>query len=132
MTPEEAAEWRRKSVERYRAKRQVAPTRAQKPVTPQRARKQAEDAEYRVNREKRLVRARGQCEFATDDIRCGRAATQTHHRMRRSHHVDHGVENLRALCATHHAWLHANVEWAKANGWIRVEWDKIGETPMER
>lgn len=205
MTPAEAAEWRRKSVERYRAKRGVptlcsagtfirddlheavecvlrarhlgehkgetssgavwwtdehlewdpfhsnyrsaAPSRqkhlsrAKKLVTPQRARKQAEDAEYRRNREMRLVRARGRCEWVLPDrgvfgrgtpAPCYSVATQTHHLMRRSHHVDHGVENLRALCAIHHAWLHANVEWAKENGWIRTEWDKIGETPMER
>ena len=138
MTPAEAAEWRRKSVERYRAKRQKPISRSSKPVTPQRARKQAEDAEYRRNREMRLVRARGWCEMLWPDPDgrgrqpCNFVATQTHHVMRRSHHVDHGVENLRALCATHHAYIHANVEWAKENGWIRTEWDKIGETPMER
>lgn len=190
MTPEKYAEWRRKSVERYRAKRHGVPTlcsaetfirddlheavecvlRArhlgehkgetisgavwwtdehlewdpfhsnyrsaapsrQKPVTPQRARKQAEDAEYRRNRELRLVQARGRCEFEWDGVRCTRAATQTHHVKRRSHGVDHSVDNLLSACLECHQRAHLNVELAKEAGWIRVEWDKIGETPMER
>jgi 5-methylcytosine-specific restriction endonuclease McrA len=96
-------------------------------MTSQRARKAQADAEYARTRAQRFVQARGQCEF--DDqmtlVRCLRPATETHHVVRRSQGVDHGVANLRALCAGHHSYLHANVAWAKANGWIRVEWPQL-------
>jgi hypothetical protein len=116
--------WRARSVEKYRAGR------AQKPQEgTQRARKAEEAAEYRRNREMRLVRARGCCElleyFRGHPIKCPYVATQTHHVVRRSHHVDHSVENLRALCSTHHAYIHANVKWAEGNGWIKTEWRQM-------
>jgi hypothetical protein len=59
-------------------------------------------------------------------IRCTRPATQTHHLMRRSHKVDHSTDNLRALCGYHHSYIHANVAWAKENGWILTMWRKMG------
>lgn len=128
LTPEEARSWRARSVERYRARRRAESP--EKPPTSQSLRKTKADEEYRRNRGQRLVRARGRCEFwnyenPMFDPRCMAGATQTHHVMRRSHKVDHSVENLRALCASHHSWLHANVEWAKNNGWIVTEWRQI-------
>lgn len=136
MTPEEAREWRRRSVARYQA-RQKPTTATRKLESPQRARKRAADAEYRVNRDRRLVQARGRCEFEMRHgdtglrslyaTRCHDSATQTHHVVRRSQRVDHSVENLRALCALHHAYIHAHVEWAKEWGWIQSDRLKIGE-----
>ena len=154
MTPEEAREWRARSVAGYQASRSYHQRqldvemqepefaaeytrarkrllkRAEKPQEgSQRARKAAEAAEYRRNREQRLVRARGRCEFLVNPdmptSRCTAPATQTHHVVRRSHNLDHSVENLLACCGTHHALIHRNVEWAKAHGYIRTDWPQI-------
>lgn len=97
--------------------------------SPQQARKAKADAEYRKARQQRLVQARGRCEFVMveNGPQCMRVATQTHHVKRRSHQVDHDVENLKALCAEHHVHIHNHVEWAKANGWIVTSWAKVGE-----
>lgn len=121
--------WRERSVAKYQARpRKASETR---PDTPQAARKRAEDSEYRRNRDIRLMRAGGRCEFqgAVDFmvVRCSSPATQTHHVIRRSHtgSPDHSASNLRALCATHHSYLHSNVQWAKENGWILVKWPTI-------
>lgn len=99
-------------------------------VPTQRARKVKADAEYRKAREQRLVSARGRCEFRVyagvgHRVPCDRLAIDAHHVMRRSHQVDHDVENLRVLCKEHHQYIHANVEWAKENGWIKVDWPQL-------
>lgn len=115
----------------FRRKPTTATEKPKKPVSLQRARKAKADAEYAVTRAQRLVRARGQCEFLVNPdmvtSRCARVATQTHHVVRRSHsgEPDHSVENLLALCATHHALIHANVQWAKAHGYIKTSWSQI-------
>ena len=124
MTSQEAREWRARSVAEYRRKR------AEKPQEgTQRARKAAEVAEYRRNREQRLVRARGRCEFLVNPdmptSRCTAPATQTHHVVRRSHNLDHSVENLLVCCGTHHARIHRDVEWAKARGYIQTAWRQL-------
>ena len=138
MTPEEAVEWRRKSVERYRAavrtteKATRAPRKRVRALTPQQERKRVEDAEYRRQRELRLVRAKGRCEFVFHGpadlsfvLDCDRPATETHHIKQRSTQVDHDVENLRALCTTHHRYIHANPTWAEENGWIVREYRQM-------
>ena len=129
LTPEEAKEWRRRSVERYRASSEpyrTPPQRGRRRAeSPQAARKAQDDAYYRQQREMRLVRAGGRCEYAVGYARCDRAATQTHHVVRRSNHLDHSVENLRALCLEHHQMVHLNVEWAKMIGLIKTDWPQI-------
>lgn len=134
LSPEEAREWRRASAEKYRArvKEQWSTRRAEKAgkaPTPQSMRKATADAEYAVTRAQRMVQARMRCEYRVNPdmitSRCARVATETHHVMRRSHQVDHSVENLRALCHTHHQYIHAHVEWAKANGYIKTAWHQI-------
>jgi hypothetical protein len=131
MTPEEAREWRKRSVARYQVARQKPPSRSTKPLTAQQARKRAEDAEYRANSQKRDEYARGRCEFTWDGIRCIRVATQTHHRVRRSQRVDHSLENLMRACLWCHQRAHLNVALAKEWGWIKSAHPKIGESPME-
>ena len=132
MTAEEAKEWRRRSVERYQGARRKPARRAE---SPQAQRKTADDAYYRQQREMRLVRAGGRCEYdgpyaypfpSGPEMRCQSAATQAHHVVRRSNHLDHSVENLRALCLEHHQMVHLNVEWAKSTGWIKTDWPQIG------
>ena len=139
LTREEAAEWRRKSAEAYRARARECWETRRKPAgraeRPQEARKREQDAIYRENREKRLVRARGRCEFQVNPdmptARCTRPATQTHHIVRRSHYVDHDVENLLAVCADHHITIHANVGWSKMRGYIRTDWPQLSENGKE-
>ena len=135
MSVEEAAEWRRRSVEKYRAtvrtteKATRATRKRVRALTPQQERKRAEDAEYRRQRELRLVRARGRCEFGVKAagfvLRCTVSAPETHHIKQRSTQVDHDVENLRALCATHHRFIHANPNWSEENGWIVREYRQM-------
>lgn len=83
-------------------------------------RKREADREYKRNADMRLVRAKGLCERCKD-----RPATQTHHVRRRSNHVDHGVENLRAVCLWCHDEIHREVAVSKATGWIVAEWPQI-------
>lgn len=126
LTPAEAAAWRARSAERYRQKRAVKPLRATtRTLAPQQAKRRRALAEYRVTRAQRLVRARGRCEMEWDGFACSSVATETHHLMRRSHRLDHDVENLRALCLEHHLMIHKNIEWAKSHGWLRTEWRQI-------
>ena len=134
LTPAEVAEWRRKSVETYRARAKAhGVTRrkaSEKPQeSPQRARKREADAGYQLSRAQRLVRARGRCEYQVNPdmvtSRCAQAATDAHHVVKRSTHVDHSVENLRVLCHPHHMWIHEHPEWAKENGWIASDWQQI-------
>lgn len=83
-------------------------------------RKAEGDAEFIIERDKRMVRAQGRCE------RCKvRAATAGHHVIRRSHHLLHNVENLRVLCLDCHEWVHTNVGEAKRLGWIATDWPQI-------
>lgn len=109
------------------------------PLSAQRKRKAADDAVYRSERDKRLVRARGRCEFEVETLpggeaygrRCPEPATDGHHVVRRSNsgRADHDVENLRVLCHHHHIdVIHANVAWAKSVGYIATAWRKIGES----
>lgn len=97
--------------------------------TPQQRRKREADATYRRNREQRLVRAGGRCEYQVNPdmvtSRCVRAATQTHHVQRRSNGVDHSVDNLRAFCLSHHQFVHLNVEAARTAGWIKATWQQL-------
>lgn len=99
----------------------------------QRQRRREELALYKVNRERRLVRARGRCEFGTEDDgvywSCKRAATETHHVEKRKmggRGVNHDVEWLRALCSTCHALIHAHEKWAEENGWLVRVYSQIG------
>lgn len=86
-------------------------------------RKAEGDAEYAIERDKRLVRARFRCEI--QGPRCTQQATVTHHRMRRSHHLDHSADNLIACCGNCHEYVHAEVAIAKERGWIVTEWPQI-------
>lgn len=119
--------WRERSVAKYQARQRKSSETPQD--SPQRARKAEADSYYRQQRDMRLVRARGQCEVLVNPdmptSRCTRVATQTHHVVRRSHRLDHGVDNLLACCARCHADIHANVEWAKARGYIKTDWQQI-------
>ena len=134
LTREEAAEWRRKSAEAYRAraKAQWATRRAEKPKkppTPQQVRKVAENAEYRVNHRLKLIQVNYRCEriYSVDDmrVRCTRTASQTHHKRRRSNGVDHSLDNLLATCAQCHAIIHAEVAASKAEGTLRAQWPQL-------
>lgn len=119
--------WRERSVAKYQARPRKASETPQD--SPQRARKAEADSYYRQQRDMRLVRAGGRCEYQVNPdmvtTRCTRSATQTHHVVRRSHKLDHGVENLLALCARCHAVIHANPGWAKMRGYIRTDWQQI-------
>jgi 5-methylcytosine-specific restriction endonuclease McrA len=129
MTPEEAREWRKRSVARYQVTRQKPPSRSTKPISAQQARKRAEGAEYRRNRDMRIVRARGRCELQAPG--CTQVATEAHHLMKRSHKLSHAAENLRASCNTCNIWVELNPAEARARGWVVTDWPKIGESPME-
>lgn len=87
-------------------------------------RKRALDAAYKIARLQRYEMARGRCERCAGALR---DSFQTHHVIRRSNsgRANHDVENLRALCPPCHAWIHANVKQAKADGWIKTEWPQL-------
>lgn len=99
----------------------------------QSARKRKADAEYTKNRRTRLESHWGLCEFQRTVVPeallelCTQESTETHHVMRRSHtgEPNHDVGNLRALCKTHHDFIHANVAWSKANGFIVSAWPQL-------
>lgn len=121
--------------------RRKAPSVHKNPLSSQRKRKAADDAVFRAERDKRLVRARYRCEFEVETLpggepygrRCPEPATDGHHVVRRSNsgRADHDVENLRVLCHYHHIYvIHANVAWAKEVGYIATAWRKIGEAEV--
>ena len=99
-----------------------ATERPKKPPTPQQVRKRAQDAEYAVNRRLKLIQVNYRCEriYEVDSmrVRCSRAASQTHHKLRRSQQVDHSLDNLLALCPQCHEYIHLNVADSKARGYI--------------
>lgn len=113
--------WRQRSVAKYQARPRVS---SEKRVeTPQRARKAEADAEYRRNREQRLVRARGRCELGAPG--CTVVATETHHLMKRSTRVDHNVENLRAACHNCNQWVELHPNEATERGWVIRDWQQL-------
>lgn len=114
ISAEGLKEWRRRSVERYRARRRVE--------SPARANRAAELAEYAGERQKRFVRARGRCEVCGDKLADD---WQSHHVVRRSHTVIHDVENLMVVHPRCHARIHAEVAWAKGQGFISTQWRKM-------
>lgn len=94
------------------------------------ARRAAELAEYRVERQKRWVRARGRCEVCQqvlgDDW-------QSHHVVRRSHTVIHRADNLIVVHPECHARIHREVAWAKSEGYILTQWHQLqanSQTPL--
>ena len=91
-------------------------------MTSQRARKRAADREYRVTAQQRYVQARGRCEMCAKGLG---DVWQTHHVQRRSNFVNHAVDNLRVLHPRCHEHIHANVEWAKNQGWIVAKWPQL-------
>jgi len=49
--------------------------------------------------------------------RCGKAATEVHHKQGRGRHYLE-VTTWAALCSCCHSWIHENVAEAKAAGWL--------------
>lgn len=62
-------------------------------------------------------RAQDRCEVRVDG--CWKRATQAHHIHRRSQGGTDQPENLAAVCEACHTHIHANVAWAKEQGWLR-------------
>lgn len=116
MTPAAMKAWRARS----RPLLQKAPI--ARPATPQQGRRALSDAEYAIQRQRRYLAAGGRCERC--GIRLG-ARWESHHVIRRSHHLDHGERNLRVLCPEDHAWVHANIAVARAEGWIMTAWPQL-------
>ena len=62
-------------------------------------------------------------------VRCGKPATQKHHRMRRSQGGTDDPVNLADVCVECHNWIHANPYEAYANGLLVPSWEEV--TPLE-
>lgn len=71
---------------------------------------------WATQREKLYARAGGRCEFGGCDL--NNTGMEAHHRMLRSQGGGHGMENLTALCPTHHRWCHGNPAGARMRGFI--------------
>lgn len=81
-------------------------------------RKRSRDRE--LERAKAVVRKRsgGRCEVKIDGVRCTRRRVSTHHKIGRVHPDGHRPENLLGCCLECHARIHAEPEWAYAQGYL--------------
>lgn len=55
--------------------------------------------------------------------KCGRNATEAHHRRRRSQGGGETLENLICLCNQHHHWVHHNIAEAREMGLLVMQGD---------
>lgn len=83
--------------------------------SPMRRRRNASTA-YRTARRRRLELAAGRCEARAPG--CTHGAVHTHHIRRRSQGGADELDNLLAVCASCHDWIHRNPEHARRNGWL--------------
>ena len=86
--------------------------------TPQQERRAAWQKEYAAARLQVLERDRDcQARSTLTQVRCDESLV-VHHRHRRSQGGGNDLENLVALCTSHHTYIHDHPKEAKAHGFI--------------
>lgn len=70
-----------------------------------------------------IDRAGGVCECMHPGS-CTGAAEHLHHRQMRSQGGEHTVENLGAICAADHRFIHEHPAWAYEHGWLVHGWEE--------
>lgn len=72
--------------------------------------------------------------FPLPCLRCGKPATNRHHRKRKSQGGDDSPENVIDLCGSGttgcHGWVHANPAQAYEQGWLVKSWQNPAEVPI--
>lgn len=81
-------------------------------------RRRKRDAGYNAAREAIRTRCADRCE-AMATVRCTGRYEQAHHRAGRGGSDPHRPDNLLAVCAPCHAWIHAHPADAFKHGWSR-------------